>query len=56
MKNLLIITSLVALAACATPNSDNTQSRSSDVRQEPSNLTPGLHIGGHAQAGVKATF
>lgn len=47
---------LLAVSACGTPDPDTTQAGRSDTHQQPSTLTPGVHISGHANIGVVKTF
>lgn len=47
---------LLALAACGTPDPSDIPGGRSDTRQQPSTLTPGIHVTGHANVGVVKEF
>lgn len=51
-----LLAALLALSACGPPNPNDDPAGYADTRQKPSNLTPGLHVSGYANVGVKRSF
>jgi hypothetical protein len=56
MRASLIVCAILALASCGPVNQNDDPAGRSDTRQKPSNLTPGVHIGGYANIGVVKEF
>lgn len=51
-----LIAALFALGACGEPSAPDDPAGFSDTRQQPSNLTPGVHLSGHVNVGIVKNF
>lgn len=56
IRRAAIAGALALLAACGPPDPGDDPAGRADTRQQPSTLTPGVHIGGHVNVGVLRTF
>ena len=56
MRSGALIALLFALVGCGPVDPHDDPAGRADTRQIPSNYTPGVHIGGYVNVGVKKTF
>jgi hypothetical protein len=56
IRVLVVSAVLAGLVACGTPDSRKDASGRPDTRQQPSTLTPGLHVSGDVTVGVVKHF
>lgn len=56
MRCALIAFALFAVTACGPVDPKGSAAGQSGTRQQPSNLTPGIHISGYANIGVVKEF